>query len=217
MLLSLLFREPYLFFIIILAILYTLSVHEYFHAQMATLLGDDTARHYGRLTLNPLSHIDFIGFMMLLLVGFGWGKPVPFDPLNFKNMRRDTALVAVAGPVANLLSLIFFGLIYKFVTPILGLNNLLPLFLMWLIIYNAVLMVFNLIPIPPLDGSKVLFSILPARFNDFKIALTRQGPLILIGLIFLSNFLGLPIFTGLFRFVINLCQQVFGTFPLTFF
>jgi len=217
MLLSLLFREPYLFFIIILAILYTLSVHEYFHAQMATLLGDDTARHYGRLTLNPLSHIDFIGFMMLLLVGFGWGKPVPFDPLNFKNMRRDTALVAVAGPGANLLSLIFFGLIYKFVTPILGLNNLLPLFLMWLIIYNAVLMVFNLIPIPPLDGSKVLFSILPARFNDFKIALTRQGPLILIGLIFLSNFLGLPIFTGLFRFVINLCQQVFGTFPLTFF
>jgi len=217
MLLSLLFREPYLFFIIILAILYTLSVHEYFHAQMATLLGDDTARHYGRLTLNPLSHIDFIGFMMLLLVGFGWGKPVPFNPLNFKNMRRDTALVAVAGPVANLLSLIFFGLIYKFVTPILGLNNLLPLFLMWLIIYNAVLMVFNLIPIPPLDGSKVLFSILPARFNDFKIALTRQGPLILIGLIFLSNFLGLPIFTGLFRFVINLCQQVFGTFPLTFF
>jgi len=155
--------------------------------------------------------------MMLLLVGFGWGKPVPFNPLNFKNMRRDTALVAVAGPVANLLSLIFFGLIYKFVTPILGLNNLLPLFLMWLIIYNAVLMVFNLIPIPPLDGSKVLFSILPARFNDFKIALTRQGPLILIGLIFLSNFLGLPIFTGLFRFVINLCQQVFGTFPLTFF
>jgi len=217
MILNLLSENPLLFVAWIVAILMAVSVHVFAHAAMAYYLGDSTAKDAGRLTLNPLAHLDLVGTLLLLFVGFGWGKPVPFDPLNFKNMRRDTALVAVAGPVANLLSLIFFGLIYKFVTPILGLNNLLPLFLMWLIIYNAVLMVFNLIPIPPLDGSKVLFSILPARFNDFKIALTRQGPLILIGLIFLSNFLGLPIFTGLFRFVINLCQQVFGTFPLTFF
>ncbi len=216
MLLSLLFQQPYTFFLIVLAILYTLSVHEYSHAQMANFLGDDTAKHYGRLTLNPLSHIDFLGFLMLMIIGFGWGKPVPFNPLNLKNRRSGIALIAAAGPASNLVSLFLFGFIYKFVSPALGMNNLLSLFLMWLIIYNAVFLVFNLIPIPPLDGSKVLFAALPARFNEFKITLIHRGPFILIALIILSNVMGLPIFTGLFGGVINLCQKLFGVFPLVF-
>ena len=216
MLLSLLFKSPYLFFIIIVSILYTVDVHEYSHAQMASLLGDNTAKDYGRLTLNPFAHLDALGFLMLITIGFGWGKPVPFNPINLKNYKRDSALIAFAGPGANLISAIFFGLIYKFITPVLGLNNLLSLFLMWLIIYNAILMIFNLIPIPPLDGSKILFSLLPERFSNFEANFTRQGPFILLILVFLSIFLNIPIFTGLFNWIINLCQQAFGAFPMIF-
>jgi len=213
MLFSLLFQQPHYFFIIILSILYTLTVHEYAHAQMAYLLGDRTAEHYGRLTLNPLAHLDLWGFLMLLFVGFGWGKPVPFNPLNFKDREKGTALVGVAGPGANLVSFFVFGFIYRLTSSWLGPDNLLTIFLVFLIMYNGILALFNLIPIPPLDGSKILFMLLPARFNRFKYSLRKYGPTILMALIFVSIFLGVPVFTGLFSGIIILAQKFFGVFP----
>lgn len=216
MLISLLFQQPHTFFLIILAILYTLSVHEYMHAQMAVWFGDDTPKMMGRLTLNPLKHVDVFGFIMLLVVGFGWGKPVLFNPMNIKNKKWGSAWVAMAGPAANLASLLFLGLVYRFLAPVLGATNLLTHFLMWLIIYNSVFLTFNLLPIPPLDGSKILFAILPERFHSFKITLSRQGPFILIALVIMSNLFGLPIFSSIFIRVINLCQYAFGSFPLIF-
>ena len=108
MALSLFIQSPIIFFIFILSILFALSVHEYGHAFAAYVLGDPTAKNMGRLTLNPLAHIDLFGFLFFLLVGFGWGKPVPFNPFNLRNKKYGPAIVALAGPLFNLFSIIIF-------------------------------------------------------------------------------------------------------------
>jgi len=210
MITNLLFQQPYLFILWILAILYVLSVHECAHAWAALILGDDTAKQYGRLTLNPLAHLDFLGFLMLLLIGFGWGKPVPYNPYNLRNQRFGPALVAIAGPLANLISLIIFGLILKFIVPFLPAENMLIQFLVLLLILNTTLMIFNLIPIPPLDGSKLLYALLPARLENVKVSLERYGIMILLILIILDSFSGISIFSRLFNLVINSVTRIFG-------
>lgn len=212
MILSLLFQSPITFFAWITAIFIALSVHEYSHAAMANFLGDPTAKNYGRLTLNPFAHLDFLGTMLLLLVGFGWGKPVPFNPYNLRNRRFGPALVAIAGPFANFVSIIFFGLILRFVFPLtrLGPENALATLLSLLVIINSVLMIFNLIPIPPLDGSRVLFAFLPARLEHLKISLARMGPMLLLFLIIMDSFSGGLVLGNLFRFILGLVAQLFG-------
>jgi len=214
MILNLLFYSPTLFIAVLLAILCAFTIHEFSHAFAAYLLGDNTAKDYGRLTLNPLAHIDVLGFLLLLMAGFGWGKPVPYNPYNLRNKRYGSAIVGLAGPGANLICVFLFGYLFKFLSPIVGPHNLLSIFLMFLVIYNATLMIFNLIPIPPLDGSKILLTLLPPQFNYFKIMLITRGPFILLVLVLLSSLLGLPIFDSLFNGVINLCQKMFGRFPL---
>ena len=184
----------------VLAIVVAISIHEFAHALAGYLMGDTTARDAGRLTLNPLSHLDPFGSLMLLLAGFGWGKPTPYNPYNLRYPKWGPALVALAGPAINLcgaiVSIAALVIVSRFLDP----SNLLIVFLLFLFNVNLMLMVFNLIPIPPLDGSQLLFTILPARFNNLKITLMRNGPMILLGLILLDRFGGFNIFGGIFDF-----------------
>ncbi len=173
------------------ALLAGVTVHEYAHAYVADRLGDPTPRSHGRLTLNPLAHLDLVGSLLILLVGIGWAKPVPIDPTNFTNWRRDTILVAAAGPLANVTLLFVLGVPYKVgLLEIGGLAAALPLsrLLLVAIQISAMLAVFNLIPIPPLDGSKILMGLLPPEAAVSYARLQPYGTLILILLVFTRLF-----------------------------
>lgn len=207
MLISTLFSDPKIFLIVILAIIYALTIHEFSHALAAQYLGDDTPSRNGRLTLNPLAHMEFLGTLTLLLAGFGWGKPVPINTYNLKWQRWGHAFVALAGPVSNFVSVVLFLIISNILLNFLPINNLIFIFLFYLILVNLVLGVFNLIPIPPLDGSKVLFAFLPDRFDEFKRQFSVNGPWILIILIVLDNFMNINIFGHIFNFFINFISR----------
>lgn len=187
---ELLFQSPMLFLAAAVAILIAITVHEFSHAAAAYYLGDSTAKDEGRLTLNPFAHLDLWGTLLLFLAGFGWGKPVPFNPYNLRNPKYGAALISLAGPASNLVMVIIFSLILKFVYPVLGLGsgNGLFQFLYFLIVINAILMAFNLLPIPPLDGSKLLFAVLPPSMSNVQVFLERYGLFVLIGLVFFGGF-----------------------------
>ena len=157
--------------LMIIPVLLALTVHEYAHGLAAWKLGDDTAKSQGRLTLNPISHLDPIGTVMLFLFRFGWAKPVPFDPRNFKNPVRDTTLVALAGPMSNFFTAFVLTLIFKVLLSIgffgmfsPGMAGNISQIIKMAIMVNVSLGLFNLIPIPPLDGFKVLAYFLPPRW-----------------------------------------------------
>lgn len=182
-----------IFFIVILII--SVVIHEVAHGYMAYALGDPTAKIAGRLTLNPLPHIDPVGSVMVplllsLIPGglmFGWAKPVPFNPYNLKAGKWGPALVAVAGPVSNLIIATFFGLAIRF-------NEFLPTasgpvlqLLSTVVVMNIVLAVFNLVPIPPLDGSKILFALIPYKWRQIERMLERyQLVLLLLVILFVG-------------------------------
>jgi Zn-dependent protease len=208
MIISLLFSQPTLFFLWLLAIVYGITVHEYSHVLAAYLQGDDTGKHMGRLTLNPIAHIEPIGMLLLLIVGFGWGRPAPYNPYNLKYHKWGEVIVALAGPASNLISIIIFMILVNLLGPILGPLNLFVQLLGFLILINIILLAFNLIPIPPLDGSKLLFELLPHRYSHIKEQLSRNGPWILLFLIFADNFLGINIFGNIF----NLFFRLAGVF-----
>lgn len=147
-------------FLMLPALLIALTFHEFAHAWAANRLGDPTPRLQGRLTLNPIAHIDPIGFLMLLFFRFGWAKPVQVNPFNFDNREKGYALVSLAGPVMNLLLGFVATLLYVFLILRGGITPLTSL-MEYLFIYNVYFALFNLIPIPPLDGSKLLFFFLP--------------------------------------------------------
>ena len=205
MLITLLFSDPFLFVVGVAAIIYAITVHEFSHALVGRLEGDSTAEHMGRLTLNPLSHIDVWGFLLILIIGFGWGKPVPFNPMFLKHRRWGPALISLAGPISNIVSLVFFGLILKLISTssLLEPTNYLVIFLQWLILLNAILALFNLIPIPPLDGSKLLFSALPRTLGAIRLQMDmeRYGPILIIGLVVIDSFSGISIFGSLFNWL----------------
>lgn len=177
--LSQLFSNPILFFVWAAALLIAVTIHEFSHALVADRLGDPTARLLNRVSLNPINHLDPIGTLMLLFFQFGWGKPVPFDPFNLRRPKRDSALISLAGPASNLILAALLSLILK-----LQFSPLLSLFLIPIIIININLAIFNLLPIPPLDGSKILYGILPMswaeEYNDF---MRSYGSILLILLI----------------------------------
>lgn len=158
------------------AILIGLTLHEFAHAYVADRLGDRTARAAGRLTLNPLVHIDILGLILLFIAGFGWARPVPVNPYNFRgNMKEGMLLVSLAGPVSNfLVACAAAGLLAVF-----SHNLVLSTLLKTIIYINIVLAVFNLIPIPPLDGSKILAGLLPGR-QEWLIYLEEYGVLLLL-------------------------------------
>ncbi len=169
-------------------------IHEVSHGLMAHRLGDPTAKMAGRLTLNPLKHLDFLGsfFMPFLLfifqspVIFGWAKPVPFNPYNLKNPKRDSGLIGLAGPLSNISIAIIFGLIGKFLFFAGLTNSPIFIFLDVVILINIVLGIFNLVPISPLDGSKIIFSLLPdtPKIREFYGQWEKYGLLILLLFLF---------------------------------
>jgi Zn-dependent protease len=179
-----------LFSIIIL--IFSVVIHEVAHGYAALQFGDSTARYAGRLTLNPIAHIDWFGSVLLPLLlvlshaGFviGWAKPVPVNPYNFSHRRLGEGVVAAAGPLANLLLALCFGLLIRFIGPTLALPASFIDLAAIVVITNIVLAVFNLLPLPPLDGSKILFTILPNRFSRLRDGLERQGIFLVLIFIF---------------------------------
>jgi Zn-dependent protease len=179
---------------------------------MANFRGDYTAEAAGRLTLNPLSHLDPIGFVAFLLIGYGWAKPVPYNPYKLKNPRWDGIFVALAGPGSNLLLAIVASLFIRLFigAEILDSNNLLLTFLFLVMYLNLALMFFNLIPLPPLDGSKIWHSIFDSVKNPrLAYLIESRGQMILFGLILLS-FAGVNIFSFLDFFVRTVVNLLLG-------
>jgi len=193
-------------------------VHEYAHGYTAYLLGDNTARLSGRLTLNPIKHLDPFGSVILPLLliimntGFliGWAKPVPYNPNNLRDKKKGTILVSVAGIIANLIIAILFGLLIRF-APVFGIPPYNPLLTQpfykiatIIVLLNLVLAIFNIIPIPPLDGSKILFSIISSKFRYIENFLERWGIFILLFfIIFLWSNIS-PLVYTLFSFITGL-------------
>lgn len=189
------------FVLIAFALIFSLTFHEFGHAKMASLIGDDTAEKAGRLTLNPIPHIDPIGLLMVLLIGIGFARPVPADPRKF-NTRWGTLLVAAAGPGMNLLLAFVVINVYAIGLKLgLGLfqTEVAYFFFTFLALINLLLMLFNLLPIGPLDGSYILPYALPRQVARRYLEINRRfGAWILLGLIAL-HFLGVPVVEGIWR------------------
>jgi Zn-dependent protease len=177
----------------LLGLVIGITVHEASHATSAYLLGDDTAYRDGRVTLNPISHLDLLGSMMLLLAGFGWGRPTPVVPSKLRGGVFGPVAVALAGPVSNLLIVAVCAALYL-LPPFREQGGYLFILVVMVAFTNALLFVFNLIPIPPLDGSKVIFPFLPRALDGFVDFMNQYGPMILLGLILVSFVTDLPIF-----------------------
>ncbi|MBI2889786.1 MAG: site-2 protease family protein [Nitrospirae bacterium] len=182
-------------------ILLALTLHELGHAWVAERCGDRTARLAGRMTFNPMAHIDPLGLILLFVLNFGWARPVPVNPAHLRNPRRDMILVAAAGPAANLLlaflSAVGLRLLLQFFSGEGGTGHLqtgLMVMLQGSILINLYLMVFNLLPIPPLDGSRVLANSLPYTYRPAYERWAAQGPMILFGLFFISYVANIRVF-----------------------
>jgi len=214
---DLLLNDPAAFVVQLLllgvAFLAALSIHEFGHAFIAYRLGDTTAQRMGRLTLNPRAHLDPTGTVMLLLAGFGWGKPVPVNPRNFRNGRPGMAMVAVAGPGFNVLLAILLALPFQtglidspFRTPILTEPDLavwVSAILTYGVFINVILAVFNLLPFNPLDGSQILMGIAPRRWLPYVLRLQVYGPMLLVAVVMLDIFLSLGIIGRVIFPVVN--------------
>lgn len=196
-------------------------IHEYSHGWMAYMLGDSTAKYAGRLTLNPMDHIDRWGTILMPIIlyiisggsfVFAYAKPVPYNPYNLKSQKWGPALVGAAGPLSNLLVAGIFAIFVRMVAPGAAslavasgaaIINLLVSFFTIIIYANILLAVFNLVPIPPLDGSKILFAILPDRFYKLKFFLERNGFIILLFFVFFAFELIRPIISWLFKLFVG--------------
>src|SRR3989338_1079285 len=193
----------------LIIILFSAIIHEYMHGWMADRLGDSTARDHGRLTLNPAAHIDLWGSILmpaLIFVGtsgaliFGYAKPVPFNPYNLKDQKYGVAKVAVAGPLANLITALFFGLFLRLVP---GLSLVLASFLAAIVQINLVLMIFNLLPIPPLDGAKVLMPFLPYDWQMKLMQFEHYGFIFVLLFVFFGFSLIVPVINFLFKLIVG--------------
>lgn len=215
MLLQLLRTNPMEFLVLAVALIGALTIHEFAHAWAADRLGDPTPRSQGRLTLNPLAHLDPLGTLLLFVAGFGWGKPVLFDPYNLRTPRRDIPLIAAAGPLSNIL-LAFVAALLVFILPH-PWNGSAAIFFH----INVALAAFNLIPLAPLDGSKILQGLLPKRLAyEFEETLSRYGFILLLLFIFpiaggvapVSYILG-PLIAGIKTILVIAASALAGLIP----
>ena len=193
----------------IIVLIFSAIIHEYMHGWMAFQLGDSTAKDQGRLTLNPISHIDPFGSILLpaLLVMtnagfvFGWAKPVPFNPHNLRDKKYGTAKVAIAGPLGNFITAVFLGMILRF-APIAS-----PTVITLLAIavqINLLLMIFNLVPIPPLDGSKVIQPFLPLSWQTTMDKMERYGMILVLVFIMIGFPIVIPVINFLFKLIVGI-------------
>lgn len=185
----------------LVGILFAMTIHEFGHAFAAYLLGDDTAKRAGRMTINPSRHVDILGLIMLIIFHFGWAKPVPVNPNNFKNYRVGSFIVAISGAIGNLVGAIICAFILKF-SPMRSIT----LIAATAINYNLWFGAFNLLPVPPLDGWGVISSFLPYKYRDFEIKYENIGYVVLIILLItdLYSYITTPIvsvFATIVRFV----------------
>jgi len=176
------FENPFQLILYIMVIVVSITVHEFAHALTADRLGDPTPRLQGRISLDPRAHVDLFGLIFLFIAGFGWGKPVQFDPFNLQNPRRDAAIISVAGPISNFILAGIFAILFRLVAVNASSVIFSELFFMMVNI-NIVLGVFNLIPIHPLDGFKIVGGILPSKQAYEWFDLQRYGTIFLIALI----------------------------------
>ena len=197
------------------AILFVLTIHEYFHGYVAYRLGDPTAKYAGRLTLNPIKHIDVFGFLAFLFLRFGWAKPVPVDPQNFRDVKKGMIYTSLAGPLSNFLFAIPLGLLLRAFPALLQNSLLLPIggIIGFGLFYSLILCAFNLIPIPPLDGSNALLSILPPRYAAVRFWLERYGFMLLLGLIMFDRISGIPLLWGWIGPFVEIFARAFAGTP----
>lgn len=201
--LTLLGEDPLAFVLVAIALIEALALHEYAHALAADLQGDRMPRAFGRLTLNPAKHLDPLGTIMIFLVGFGWGKPVEFRPEALSSKRFGAAIVALAGPMMNLLLAVVAALLAALlsVEPFSVIGKFLYIFFSM----NVLLAVFNLLPLPPLDGSRLLTIFLPPNRQNIIFFLDRYGFIILLALVFFGGFSFLvPLIEGLQNAILDL-------------
>jgi len=204
--------------IILLAppILLALTFHEFMHGWVAYQLGDPTAKMAGRLTMNPLAHLDPFGTIMIFLVRFGWAKPVPVNPNYFREPKRDMLLVSIAGPAANIFLGFLSGLLLRTFHAgffnFMPVNILQPVYIMIKLSLqiNLALAIFNLLPVPPLDGSKILYGLLPYRYEYIYEYLERYGPFILMGLIMFGMITRISILGAFIYPFVNFFGKLFG-------
>ena len=202
-----LFRlPPEVLVLLIPVLLFALVFHEFSHGWVAYKLGDPTAKNQVRLTLNPLSHLDPFGSMMILFVGFGWAKPVPVDSRYLANPRKDMMKIAFAGPASNLLLALIGGILIRLTGYAGPLTSMLILFTQ----INISLAVFNMIPIPPLDGSQIFSGIMIRRNPQLVMQLQMYGPQILMGLILFGMFTGVSIIWAFMRPFVNFFMFLFA-------
>lgn len=195
---------------VILILLFSVVIHEVSHGYAALVLGDNTAKYQGRLTLNPVRHLDPVGSLLVPLLGYftggiiiGWAKPVPFNPYNLRNQRWGEGLVAVAGPISNILIAAIFALIIRIASSYGFVSE--PFFFLsgYLVFINIILALFNLIPIPPLDGSKILFALLPYRMHALRQGLERYGLIFVLIFVFALWRFFIPIASSIFTWLVG--------------
>jgi Zn-dependent protease len=195
--------NPMGFVAFIIAVIVAITVHEFSHAAVATVQGDRTPRLQGRLTLNPMAHLDPLGSIALILAGFGWGKPVQFSPFQLRSRRAGAALVGLAGPASNFVLALLSALALRFALE--GNPGDFALALLErLVTLNVVLGVFNLLPIPPLDGSRLLSIVLPHRHQGIVYFLDRYGIFLLLALLLFAPGLLTPLFSVIIDFIVGL-------------
>ena len=166
-------------------ILFSLTVHEYSHGKMALLLGDDTAKRLGRLSFNPLRHLDILGVLFFYFVGFGWAKPVPVDPRNFEHPRRDMMYVAIAGPLSNIALAVCCSFFIRLISPEFSYLFVILAYGIWI---NVALAIFNMLPMYPLDGASVLKGMVSQKIAERMTNLDRFGAFLILGVFLLDHF-----------------------------
>jgi Zn-dependent protease len=210
------FSNIYALIGLIMGLVIAISIHEFSHVYSANKLGDPTAKNRGRLTLNPLAHLDPLGTFFLIIAGFGWGKPVPINPNNFKNPKKDQLLTALSGPLSNIIAAFIFALPYRYIimtgADLSLLDSSFLTITHYIVDINIILAIFNLLPIPPLDGSDIIRVILPE--NWFRI-FEKIGPPILFILLFLelTSFANLNLFSKIFSPLIEGLSYLVRVFP----
>ena len=189
--------------------MFALSFHEFAHAWMASKCGDNTAARMGRLTLNPMAHLDVMGSMMILFVGFGWAKPVPVDGRNLENPRVDMMKVAAAGPLSNLLLAMLAGIVFRLLNGTGLLSESIYLLILYFTQINIALAVFNLIPVRPLDGSQIFSAYLMRKNPQLAWKIQSYGPQVLFGLILFGYITGFSILWLFMRPFVNFFMLLF--------